>query len=418
MYQRLKVVPYKSLPISPEIMKTKNPGVYPIAIICLLLIFTSGCEKDVDYEGGRGTPDDPYLIATPEQLDGVRHNMDKHFKQIADIDLSGYSSGEGWQPIGKGYSTKGFTGTYDGNGYKIKNLTINRPRRSDDHKLHDVGLFGYTDGSTIKNVGLVNIKITRVLHLGSLVGYNRGNIINCYASGDFSGSGTPLGALVGTNEGEIRNCHASVDVIGDWQVGVHDGYGDSEVGGLVGLNHKHGNIIDSYATGDVSGKSLVGGLVGTNLGQVKSSYATGDVSGMHGVGGLIGRMGTGVLELRYGYINDSYASGSISGNKYVGGLIGILEYGYTKNSFAVVSVSGNAKTGGLLGDFSEHSISYHGDIDYSYYDKETTGQDDTGKGIPKTTTEMMHQSTFESWDFTDIWRINEGNSYPYLKWQE
>jgi len=59
-----------------------------------------------------------------------------------------------------------------------------------------------------------------------------------------------------------------------------------------------------------------------------------------------------------------------------------------------------------------------GTIEYSYYDKETSGQDDTGKGIPKTTAEMMQQSTFETWDFTNIWRINEGNSYPYLRWQE
>ncbi len=404
-------------------MKTKQSLIYSMAIIGLLLTFTFGCEKEDPVEPifseGSGTQADPYLISTPKQLDGVRHNMNKHFKQIADIDLSGYSSGQGWQPIGKGYSTKGFTGTFDGNGYKITNLTINRPRLSGDHKLHDVGLFGYTDGSTIKNVGLVNIKITGNLHVGSLVGNNRGNIINCYASGDFSGSGTPLGGLVGTNEGEIRNCHASVDVFAYRRVGVYDGYGDWQVGGLVGLNSYNGNIIDSYATGDVSGEALVGGLVGRNLGHVKSSYATGDVSGEREIGGLVGAMGRDYLITEYGVINDSYATGDVSGNmEMIGGLVGELMHGYITNSYSAGNVSGNKSAGGLLGDFSRHSITYHGNIDYSYYDKETTGQDDTGKGIPRTTAEMMQQSTFESWDFTNIWRINEGNSYPYLRWQE
>ncbi len=94
-------------------MKTKYSWIHPIAIIGLLLTFIVGCEKDDDFEGGRGTQDDPYLIATPKQLDGVRNNRDKHFKQIADIDLSGYSSGEGWQPIG--FSAYPFSGTFNGN---------------------------------------------------------------------------------------------------------------------------------------------------------------------------------------------------------------------------------------------------------------------------------------------------------------
>ena len=51
-------------------------------------------------------------------------------------------------------------------------------------------------------------------------------------------------------------------------------------------------------------------------------------------------------------------------------------------------------------------------------DKHFKQQDDTGKGIPKTTVEMMQQFSFETCDFTSIWKIDEGNSYPYLRWQE
>jgi hypothetical protein len=40
------------------------------------------------------------------------------------------------------------------------------------------------------------------------------------------------------------------------------------------------------------------------------------------------------------------------------------------------------------------------------------------QGIPKTTAEMMQQATFEGWDFDNIWTIDEGRSYPSLRWQE
>ncbi len=48
-------------------MKTNRPWIYLVAIIGLLLTFTFGCEKDDYFEGGMGTQDDPYLIASPKQ---------------------------------------------------------------------------------------------------------------------------------------------------------------------------------------------------------------------------------------------------------------------------------------------------------------------------------------------------------------
>ena len=423
-------------------MKTKQLLIYSMAIIGLLLTFIFGCEKDIDFEGGRGTQDDPYLIATPEQLGGVRHNLNKHFRQIADIDLSGYSSGKGWNPIGADYRNP-FTGTFNGNGYKITNLTINLPKLA--------GLFGYTNGSTIKNVSLLNISITGMERIGGLVGENYGNIINGYATGYVSGEGWSIGGLVGYNYegGDIKNSYATVDVSGDSYLGglagvnqgditnsyaIGDVSGGSYLGGLVGVNQ--GDITNSYATGDVSGMERIGGLVGENYGNIingyatghvsgegwsiggvvgynieggdiKNSYATGDVSGYSYSGGLVGG--------NVGDITNSYATGDVSGNEYVGGFVG-RSMGNIKNCYSTGVVSGEHNVGGFVGENMDWDIK--GNIEYSYYDKETTGQDDTGKGIPKTTAEMMQQSTFETWDFTNIWRINEGNSYPYLRWQE
>lgn len=47
-----------------------------------------------------------------------------------------------------------------------------------------------------------------------------------------------------------------------------------------------------------------------------------------------------------------------------------------------------------------------------YYDSETSGMDNTGMGTPKTTTEMKAQSTYDGWDFTNIWGMSEDNGYP------
>ena len=85
-------------------------------------------------------------------------------------------------------------------------------------------------------------------------------------------------------------------------------------GGLVGENYH--TIVASYATGDVSGNSTVGGLVGLNSGsKLISSYSTGAVSG-HTYGGLVGR--NDVISS----IISSYSRGPVSGDEIVGGLIG------------------------------------------------------------------------------------------------
>ena len=159
-------------------MNRKPARIYPVSIMGLLLIFTLSCKKDetiddpkdepiedpAEFKGGIGTRADPYLIATPEQLDDIRNYPNRHFKQIADIDSSGYSSGKGWQPIGG--QEKSFSGTFDGNGYKITNLSINSPFK------RNIGLFGYKGYSVIKNVVLEIYKIAGLYNVGGLVGEN------------------------------------------------------------------------------------------------------------------------------------------------------------------------------------------------------------------------------------------------------
>ncbi|MBC6414075.1 MAG: cadherin-like beta sandwich domain-containing protein [Chromatiales bacterium] len=123
--------------------------------------------------------------------------------------------------------------------------------------------------------------------------------------------------------------------------------GNASVGGLVGGND--GSITSSYATGDVSGRSRVGGsvggLVGRNTGSVTNSYATGTVTGRTAeVGGLVGFN-------RRGSITNSYASGDVTGFGVVGGLVG-SNSGRVTNSYARGDVDGVSSVGSLVGNNS------------------------------------------------------------------
>jgi hypothetical protein len=159
---------------------------------------------------------------------------------------------------------------------------------------------------------------------------------------------------------------------------------------------------------EVSGVCYVGGLVGRNCGIIENCSATGDVTGSNdSVGGLVGSNNGGTIA-------DGYATGKVEGQGAVGGLVGGNYDSIIENCYATGSVTGDKWIGGLVGsnDF--------GAIENSYYDTDTTGMNDTGKGIPKTTDEMKaglsNDNIYTGWDTATIWTIEEGH-YPWLKWQ-
>ena len=119
-------------------------------------------------------------------------------------------------------------------------------------------------------------------------------------------------------------------------------------GGLVGNNSRSGNITNSCATGDVNSKGHnIGGLVGFNSGNIINSCATGDVNGGRSdVGGLAGE--------NRGSITTSYATGNVNGQGNINNIGGLVGYnndaGTITNSYATGSVSGaGSSIGGLVG---------------------------------------------------------------------
>jgi len=354
------------------------------------------------FGGGSGEPNDPYLIYTAEQLNTigvVLCHLDKHFKLMADIDLSLYT-GTTFNIIGyqdSSTNNKPFTGVFDGNGKRISRFTYSDTGR--DY----IGLFGIVDGENaqIKRVILEdpNIdgneyvgalagylgkgtitecqvnggKVTGYSNVGGLVGWNfDGTVCECLADIDVEPGGHNIGGLTGINTGLVKNSSVSgivARVRGGFSlnvgglVGSNNGEIDDShstcsvsgydyVGGLVGKNHSEGKIQNSYATGAVSGFSEIGGLVGENAGgSVFGCHATGNVTGWsYVVGGLIGKVGW------YGNIYDSYATGDVIGGDCAGGLVGV-NIGRVCNCFASGTVSGEGSVGGLVGSNDPGTVS-------------------------------------------------------------
>ncbi len=264
---------------------------------------------------GSGNPFVPYLISCASELYWLTQNpqywgVGDVFVQVDHIDLKDYDN---WGVIGT--EATPFRGVYNGQGYTIRNLTI------DSSGVDNIGLFGYVGSSSmggyIINLGLINVNISGSQNVGSFVGKvwvdEEFYIQNSYVSGGkVVGSGV-TGGLVGGNNGTsvlvnsddfpLIDCSFSdVDVV--WS-----GYGGGDrIGGLVGCNGR-GVVRDSYSRGDVLVENVngiaqvgerVGGLCGSSddLGVIEYSYSSGQVTvtDIDYVGGLTGYLGNGSQE--------------------------------------------------------------------------------------------------------------------------
>jgi hypothetical protein len=356
------------------------------------------------FAGGSGTENDPYIIETPEHLNNIRDYFWSHFLQHDDIDLGifPWNASEGWLPIGDDY--KRFSGSYDGNGFTVSNLTINRPEEN------WIGLFGYAHGADLRNIIVKQVDVVGGSFVGGLVGKTeQSSISDSYAHGIVSGNWT-VGGLVGENteKSAINNSHANVSVLCNGRNG----------GGLIG-SHVSGSIIsNSCATGGVSGGGSLGGLVGDHHNSSTiNSFATGNISGSDLLGGLVGNHAGGSS------IENSYATGCVKGWNEIGGLVGWNRWSSTiTNSYAIGIVSGGylqELVGGLVGAQDEGSIST-----YSYWDINTTGKITSAGGDGKTTEEMIYPydvDVYVGWDFIEKWETDPTHSinsgYPFLRWQ-
>jgi len=353
-------------------------------------------------------------------LDAVRDNLSGNYTLMNDLDstTAGYeelasptaNGGKGWEPLGILGGDASFTGTFDGQGYEIRDLFINRPDQI------RIGLFGMIDfGAVMKNLGVVNVTVIGDRIVGGLAGFNWATISNSYSTGSVTGN-EEVGGLVGDNVGgTLRNCYSIASVTGE-----------NDVGGLVGQNEATtvndsyliGTVSDSYSKGNVTGQSSIGGLVGAIVHRVmvENSYSDGSVTGNTHVGGLV------ALD-EFSTVSNSYSTASVTGSWKVGGLVGHNDDGTVSNSYSTGSVTGNSSVGGLVG-YNEY-----GTVNNSFWDTETSGQSTSDGGTGKTTAEMQDIVTFSGagWNIVAvapgstntsyIWNIVNVVTYPFLRWQ-
>jgi hypothetical protein len=420
-------------------LKRKIAGFVFIFVVCLV---TSQLPA-VEFAGGTGEPNDPYQIATAEQLQAIGDSTlnDKCFMLIADIDLDPNLPGN--DIISNRRFIESFDGILDGNGHSISNLVIESYYIGRGSFTEYMGLISFSSSDTVvKDIQLQNITILGDGHeVGALVGSNKGKVLRCSVTGSISGT-SRIGALVGDNEGDVVSCSSFCNVkITPTQ------YSDIvwaawAAGGLVGTNY--GYISNCYATGTVTGDKYLGGLVGGNDGCISNCYATGTVTGEEIVAGLAG--------FNDGFIYNCYTIGTVTGEEYVGGLIGV-NYNYVSNCYAVGTVTGEKSVGGLVGNNSDESYLCRisgisqcyaaceviadsndsiggligksaGQTTDSFWDIQVSGQKISAGGIGLPTAKLQDSGTYlnAGWDMTeetsnglaDIWTITEPNAYPQL----
>jgi len=375
-----------------DIESTENPITVSmdqdISIVAVFSIF----------DGGDGSAENPYQLSSVIQLQEIQNHLDSHFIQTADIDAvatATWNNGEGFEPVGDDVDF--FTGSYDGGGFSIDGLAINRPQES------RVGLFGHINGGSVSNILLQAIDIAGNDRVGGVVGINEGDIDSVSVQGLITAN-LISGGIAGRNIGTIQNSKASVQVSGA-----------ETLGGLVGINSSL--ISKSFASTIISGvASEVGGIAGRNNDRIDESYAQGSVEGTNRVGGFVGVNNSTAV------ITNSYSLADVTGDDVVGGFIAENNTATeVEFSYSAGVVSGATNTGGFIGTHSTQSTLLNG----NYWDVEISGLangigDGSSDGVAGLQTAEMSGEEAEvnmpafSWE--DIW-ITSAANYPVLRWQ-
>lgn len=395
-----------------------------------------------------GSKNNPYLIATaddladfadrvnnPEEDDNEKYAR-SHFKLVADIDMSGtayvsagqiFTFNEGEEDERKVY---GFSGSFDGNGHTISNLTIKRNLRSG---MSYVGLFGYCHRAMITNLTLDNVSYAVVsgadkndigAYVGGVVGYgNLTNISNVRVSGEFNMS------LCASNPSRIGGIAGGLDVY------------DSETAYIAYVKNCVSEVkvvAKKFDDGDASSldSSVNGGIIGATstasngalavLNCVTTANAT--VEGGEWVGGIVGYASC----TRMSIINCANYARVKATNKdvsYAGGIIGYSSNDNTVlDCFSTGRVTATRATSTTYKSYAGGIAGYTFTDDYSggYYDAGTVIENCFYKLAPSTTdktnaagTKAEEGATFDAewiaqnvkWDMSE-WTLEGGIAIP------
>lgn len=297
---------------------------------------------------------------------GIRENLNYPYLQV----LKEYSypeppiieiaSAEDLSKIGKDINYPWY-----GNYILVNNITLNNENTLDLSPLNPIPSFnGSFNGRGFSIVGLkINLPQKDYIALFSHLFYGGKiqNVIieNCEIKGDYI-----VGGLVSFNEGGIiEKCIVKGKVIGNYRTG-----------GVVGWNYK-GSISQCLSEGFIVTQDEGGGFVGSNFSHITNCYSYMHIEGLFNIGGFSG--------YNSGTIAYCYSTGKVSGYTNIGGFNGRNE---------------------------------KGNIISCYWDKETSETISSSGGLGRTTNQMKNKDTYYGWDFTEVWYIKPGETYPILRW--
>ena len=334
---------------------------------------------------GNGTKTDPYRIGSYDDLVAFAAKVnggETNACAVLTADIT--ATGTTWTPIGDcpiDSWDKFYVGTFDGQGYKISNLSNASVSPSPDN----AGLFGFVGpNGIVRNVNLVNVNISAA-----------------------EGEGTASGGVVGCNAGgAIKNCSVS----GVVRVGCYSG-------GIAGYNAQ-GMVEGCCNIGNVTG-ICVGGIVSANyIGTVENSYNTGNVSGKYAGGGIV-CVSCGDHVVGGGVVKNCYNTGAVEATDpddgVAGGVVGQNgEGGSVENCYNTGSVTG-IHVGGVAGINDSDSVA-KAELFHCYaLDSVASGvviwRNEGGTEVVDvralSAAEFRVQSNFTGWDFKKVWKMGE-----------
>ena len=356
---------------------------------------TATAEFEFLYGGGSGSLSNPYLIENYAQLKNMLYCPDAYFRLVNDLDLEGISH----EPIfnDKVY----FSGSFNGGGHSIKNLSVNTQNNFPS-------LFGFIGNASVSNFSLVNVNIEAFnfdtvtakqnYYVGSVAGVSYGFIHDITVSGAITANGmyydgVAIGGIVGMAGGTIANCSSDIQMeISDVQRNNDTGITLPYVfGGFAGVCDsaliREGNSLGAIKITQSSTTIVSGGLIGYYFtsGEVEMSVkdCTADIEiygdSYYDAGGFIGRLdvatGTTLQILNcivYGDITAGHVGGFIGrGSGY--GLLNI-EKCHTENVINILS-----QGAGFIYRFSCNS-STNSSIQDCYFAGDIIGNLDFGVG--------------------------------------
>lgn len=301
-----------------------------------------------------------YNISTAQDLLNIKNNLDGDYTLANDIDMAGVA----FTPMGE------FTGSLDGKGFVIRNLTFN------DKNRNESALFSTARGATIKNLGIEGANIVGNANVAALVGrLYGGSITECYVADSYLEGRDHVAAFTGDLNRNGEELSTIANCISDARI-----------------------FSRSYQASGIAGVA--------NGGLIENCLFSGIVDNTGGVAGLISLIDNNDWETYKTTVRNNLSAPA----HLFGGMSGISERmlhlagrgADVVNNYALATTNLDAKGGRFSGEGNKDGV------------EGATVADDVVR------TKDFYATTL-GWDFDNVWKFfdgTEGKMYPVLKWMK